>query len=140
MRIMGLDFGDKTVGVAVCDPFGWTAQGVTTLTRKEEKNLVATVSGLKKIIEEYKVEKIVLGLPKNMNNTEGERVEKTLMFKRRLEREFGIEVVTWDERLTTLGAQRILMEAEVSKKKQKKVIDKMAAVLILQSYLDATIK
>jgi len=137
MRILGLDYGSKTLGVAISDPFGWTAQGLETITRKEENNLVATIKRLKEIITGYSIDKIVLGLPKNMNNTEGERVEKTLVFKRRLEREFGITVITWDERLSTVGAQRLLNEAEIGKKKQKKVIDKMAAVFILQGYLDA---
>lgn len=134
---MGLDYGSKTVGVAISDPFGWTAQGIETITRKEENNLVLTVSRLKEMIEGYNVDKIILGLPKNMNNTEGERVEKTLFFKKRLEKEFGLTVETWDERLSTMGAQRILLEADVHKKNQKKVIDKMAAVFILQGYLDA---
>lgn len=138
MRILGLDYGSKTVGVAVSDPFGWTAQGVETIRRKEENNLVSTVARLKEHIISYNIEKIVLGLPKNMNNTEGERVEKTLAFKKRLEKEFGLSVITWDERLSTVGAQRLLDEAEINKKKQKKVIDKMAAVFILQGYLDAT--
>lgn len=138
MRILGLDYGSKTVGVAVSDPFGWTAQGIETIRRKEDNNLVDTIARLKVHINSYNIDKIVLGLPKNMNNTEGERVEKTLQFKRRLEREFGIPVITWDERLSTLGAQRVLNEAEINKKKQKKVIDKMAAVFILQGYLDAT--
>lgn len=137
MRILGLDYGSKTLGVAISDPFGWTAQGLETITRKEENNLVNTINRLKEIISGYSIDKIVLGLPKNMNNTEGERVEKTLVFKRRLEREFDISVITWDERLSTIGAQRLLIEAEVGKKKQKKVIDKMAAVFILQGYLDA---
>lgn len=137
MRILGLDYGSKTLGVAISDPFGWTAQGLDTITRKEENNLVGTIKRLKEIITGYSIDKIVLGLPKNMNNTEGERVEKTLVFKRRLEREFGITVITWDERLSTVGAQRLLNEAEIGKKKQKKVIDKMAAVFILQGYLDA---
>ncbi|PKM50806.1 MAG: Holliday junction resolvase RuvX [Firmicutes bacterium HGW-Firmicutes-7] len=136
MRILGLDYGSKTLGVAISDPFGWTAQGLETITRKDENDLVRTIIRLREIIEEYSINKIVLGLPKNMNNTEGERVEKTLVFKRRLEREFGIDVLTWDERLSTIGAQRLLIEADVHKKKQKKVIDKMAAVFILQGYLD----
>lgn len=137
MRILGLDYGSKTLGVAISDPFGWTAQGLETITRKEENNLVSTIDRLKEIISGYSIDKIVLGLPKNMNNTVGERVEKTLLFKKRLEKEFSLTVVTWDERLSTVGAQRLLNEAEVGKKKQKKVIDKMAAVFILQGYLDA---
>lgn len=137
MRILGLDYGSRTVGVAVSDPFGWTAQGIETIRRKDENNLVATVLRLKEIIEQYKVEKIVLGLPKNMNNTEGERVELTKQFEKRLLKEFGIEIILWDERLSTIGANRVLQEANVSRKKQKTVIDKMAAVFILQGYLDS---
>jgi len=137
MRLLGLDFGSKTVGVAVSDPFGWTAQGIETINRKEEKNLVKTIERLKQIIIEYNIEKIILGYPKNMNNTEGERAQSTLLFKKRLEKEFNIEVELWDERLSTIGAKRALLEADISRKKQKKVIDKMAAVLILQGYLDS---
>jgi putative Holliday junction resolvase len=137
MRILGLDYGSKTVGVAISDPFGWTAQGVETITRKDENNLVKTISRINEIINEYTVEKIILGLPKNMNNTEGERVEKTIQFKKRLEKEFPVLVETWDERLSTVGARRALLEADISRRKQKQVIDKMAAVFILQGYLDA---
>lgn len=136
MRILGLDFGSKTLGVAISDPFGWTAQGIETIHRKNEENLVSTISQLKVIIETYNVDKIVLGLPKNMNNTEGERVDKTRGFKKRLEREFDLQVELWDERLSTVGAKRTLLEADISRKKQSKVIDKMAAVFILQGYLD----
>lgn len=136
MRILGLDYGSKTVGVAISDPFGWTAQGIETIHRKEENNLVKTIDRLNELIKKYNVEKIVLGLPKNMNNTEGERVEKTLVFKKRLEREFNLPVENWDERLSTIGAKRTLLEADISRKKQKQVIDKMAAVFFLQGYLD----
>lgn len=136
MRLMALDYGSKTVGVAVSDPFGWTAQPVETITRKDEENLVATIQRMDEIIKEFGVEKIVLGMPKNMNNTEGERVEKTRKFSRRIQKEFKLEVIEWDERLSTLGASRALTEADMNKKKQKKVIDKMAAVFILQGYLD----
>lgn len=136
MRILGLDYGSKTLGVAVSDPFGWTAQGIETINRKEEKNLKSTIARLSDIINEYNIEKIVLGLPKNMNNSSGDRVDRTLYFKDRLIREFGIPVETWDERLSTIGAKRSLLEADLSRKKQNKVIDKMAAVFILQGYLD----
>ncbi len=136
MRYMGLDFGSKTVGVAVSDPFGWTAQPIETVERKEEANLVATIGRLAEIIEQYSVEAIVLGLPKNMNNTEGERVAITEKFQRRLIKEFGLEVIMWDERLSTIGAARVLDEANMRKRNQKKVIDKLAAVFILQGYLD----
>lgn len=136
MRTMGLDYGSKTVGVAVSDPFGWTAQPIETVTRKDEANLVSTIERLREIIDEFKVEKIVLGLPKNMNNTEGERVALTEKFQRRIIKEFGLEVVMWDERLSTIGASRVLDEAQMRKRNQKKVIDKLAAVFILQGYLD----
>lgn len=136
MRIMGLDYGDKTVGVAVSDPFGWTAQGIETIRRNDEKNLISTIQRLDEIIKQFEIEKIVLGYPKNMNNTLGPRVEKTNYFKKKLEDTFGLEVILWDERLSTMAARRGLLEADISRKKQKKVIDKMAAVFILQGYLD----
>ncbi len=136
MRIMGLDYGSKTVGVAVSDPFGWTAQPIETITRNDEANLISTIERMKSIIEEFSIEKIVLGLPKNMNNSEGERVALTEKFQRRLIKEFELEVVMWDERLSTIGASRVLDEANMRKRNQKKVIDKLAAVFILQGYLD----
>ena len=127
MRIMGLDFGSKTTGVAVSDPLGITAQGIETITRKDENKL---------LIREYEVGTIVLGYPKNMNNTLGERVEKTLAFKEMLERRTNLPVVMWDERLTTNAAEQILIESGVRRENRKSVIDKIAAVLILQGYLD----
>lgn len=136
-RLMGLDYGERTVGVAVSDLMGWTAQGIETVRRKEDNNLKATVARLREIIKEYGVKKIVLGYPKNMNNTIGPRAERTEQFKKRLEKEFGLEVELWDERMSTMAARRGLLEADISRKKQKKVIDKMAAVYILQGYLDA---
>lgn len=137
MRILGLDFGSKTTGVAVSDPFGWTAQGLEIIRRQEEDHLKATLSRLSELCLEYKVEKIVLGLPKNMNNTIGERGEKTLIFKEKLEARFKIPVIVWDERLSTVAAEGILLEADVSRKKRKDVIDKLAATIILQNYLDS---
>lgn len=137
MRIMGLDFGSRTVGVAVCDPLGFTAQGVETITRKEENKLRQTCSRIEALIEEYEIETIVLGYPKNMNNTAGERAEKTEEFKAMLERRTGLPVVLWDERLTTVAANRTLMESGVRREHRKEVIDKVAAVLILQGYLDS---
>lgn len=137
MRILGLDFGQKTIGVAVSDPFGWTAQGVEIIRRKEENNLKASIARIGEIISEYGVEKIVMGYPKNMNNTIGERCEKTEAFKARLEKAFKLEVILWDERLSTVAAERNLLEADLSRKKRKQVIDKMAAVFILQGYLDS---
>lgn len=137
MRILGLDFGDRTVGVAVSDLMGWTAQGIEIVRRNEENNLKSTIARLKEIVLEYQVEKIVLGFPKNMNNTLGERAEKTLIFKQKLEKGFNLEVILWDERLSTMFAERMLLEADLSRAKRKKVIDKMAAVIILQGYLDS---
>lgn len=137
MRILGLDFGSKTTGVAVSDPMGWTAQGLEIIRRQEEEHLKATLNRIAELCAEYKVEKIVLGLPKNMNNTIGERGEKTLLFKQKLEARLRLPVETWDERLSTVAAESILIEADMSRKKRKNVIDKLAATIILQNYLDA---
>ncbi|MCR5369914.1 MAG: Holliday junction resolvase RuvX [Clostridium sp.] len=137
MRILGLDFGSRTVGVAVSDPMGWTAQGLETITRPEENKLRRTLARIGELAEEYGAEKIVLGYPKNMNNTEGERVQKTLEFKAMLERRTALPVVLWDERLTTVAAERVLMETGVRRENRKAVVDTVAAVLILQGYLDA---
>ena len=137
MRILGLDFGSRTIGVAVSDPFGWSAQGLEIIRREDENNLKKSIARIKELCDEYSPEIIVLGYPKNMNNTEGERAEKTKAFKKRLEKELKIRVELEDERLTTMGAERILIEADLSRKRRKEVIDKQAAVLILQSYLDA---
>lgn len=137
MRIMGLDYGSKTVGVAVSDPLGLTAQGIETIVRKEENKLRQTLARIETLAKEYEVEKIVLGLPKNMNNTIGERAEKSLEFKAMLERRTGLSVVMWDERLTTVEAERTLMESNIRREERKKYIDKIAAVFILQGYLDS---
>lgn len=137
MRIMGLDFGSKTVGVAVSDPLGITAQGVEIVRRKSENKLRQTLARLEELIEEYQVEKIVLGYPKHMNNTVGERAEKSLEFKETLERRTGLPVVMWDERLTTVEAHRALMEGDVRRENRKLYVDKLAAVFILQGYLDS---
>lgn len=136
MRTLGLDFGQKTIGVAISDPFGWTAQGMEIIKRDDEQSIKKSIIRLREIIKEYDVFNIVLGYPKNMNNTIGERAKKTEEFKARLEKEFKLEVILWDERLSTVGATRTLLEADVSRKKRKKVIDKVAAVFILQGYLD----
>ena len=136
MRIMGLDFGSKTTGVAVSDPLGITAQGIETITRKDETKLRQTCARIEELIREYEVGTIVLGYPKNMNNTLGERVEKTLAFKEMLERRTNLPVVMWDERLTPNAAEQILIESGVRRENRKSVIDKIAAVLILQGYLD----
>ena len=136
MRILGLDFGSKTVGVAVSDGLLLTAQGVETIERKDESKLRKTCARIEELIAEYEVTEIVLGLPKNMNNTEGERVEKTKAFGEMLERRTGLPVHYWDERLTTVAAEQILIESGVRRENRKAVIDKVAAGLILQGYLD----
>ena len=136
MRILGLDFGSKTVGVAVSDGLLLTAQGVETIERKDENKLRRTCARIEELIAEYGITEIVLGLPKNMNNTEGERVEKTKAFGEILERRTGLPVHYWDERLTTVAAEQILMESGVRRESRKAVIDKVAAGLILQGYLD----
>jgi putative holliday junction resolvase len=131
LRIMGLDFGSKTIGVAVSDALFWTAQGVKTIKRSN-----AEIEELRKLIQEYEVSEIVIGYPKNMNGTLGPRCALTDEFAERLRAEFGLPIELWDERLSTLAAQRTLLEADVSRGKRKQVIDKMAAVFILQGYLD----
>ena len=137
MRILGLDYGSKTVGVAVSDPLGITAQGVETITRKEENKLRKTCARIEALIEEYQVEKLVLGLPKHMNNDLGIRAEKTMEFAEMLKRRTGLEVVFWDERLTTVEAERTLMETGVRRENRKQYTDTIAAVFILQGYLDS---
>lgn len=136
MRIMGLDFGSKTVGVAVSDSLLLTAQGVEIIRRKDENKLRQTLARIEELIVEYEVEEIVLGLPKNMNATEGVRVELTNEFREKLERRTGLPVVMWDERLTTVAADKIMMEAGVRRENRKEYVDKIAATLILQGYLD----
>jgi len=137
MRIMGLDYGSKTVGVAISDSLLLTAQGIETIERKEENKLRKTLARIEALIKEYEVERIVLGLPLNMNDTIGERAERTLEFKAMLERRTGLEVVMWDERLTTVEAEQILIESNVRREDRKKYIDKIAAGFILQGYLDS---
>ena len=137
MRILGLDYGSKTVGVAVSDPLGLTAQGVETIWRKQENKLRQTLARIEELISEYQVERIVLGYPKNMNNTIGKRAEKSLEFQQMLERRTGLPVIMWDERLTTVEANRTLMEASVRRENRKQYMDKLAAVFILQGYLDS---
>ncbi len=136
MRIMGLDFGSKTVGVAISDPLLITAQGIEIIRRKEENKLRRTLARIEELIVEYEVTEIVLGLPKNMNATEGERVEKTKDFADRLSRRTGLSVSFWDERLTTVAADRAMIEAGVRRENRREHVDKVAAVLILQGYLD----
>lgn len=137
MRIMGLDFGSKTVGVAISDELGLTAQGKEIVRRERESKLRQTCARIEELIVEYGVERIVMGLPKNMNGTEGERVEKTKEFKEMLERRTGLEVILWDERLTTVAADRYMSEAGIRGAKRKELVDEIAAVFILQGYLDS---
>lgn len=137
MRIMGLDYGTKTVGVAISDALKITAQGIETIERKEENKLRRTCARIEELIKEYDVEKIVLGFPKHMNNDIGERAEKALEFGEMLKRRTGLEVVMWDERLTTVAAERTLIKSKVRRENRKQYIDKIAAVFILQGYLDS---
>lgn len=136
MRILGLDFGSKTVGVAVSDELLLTAQGVEIVRRQSPGKLRQTLARIEEIIKEYHVEKIVLGYPKNMNNTEGDRCEKTKEFQAMLERRTGLEVVLWDERLTTVAADRTMMESGIRREHRKEYVDEIAAIFILQGYLD----
>ena len=136
MRIMGLDFGAKTVGVAISDPLLITAQGIEIIRRKEENKLRKTLARIEELIVEYEVEEIVLGLPKHMNDTEGVRVELSYEFKDKLERRTGLPVYMWDVRLTTVAADKAMIEAGLRREERKEHIDKVAAVLILQGYLD----
>ena len=136
MRIMGLDYGSKTVGVAVSDALGLTAQGIEIVRRKSEHKLRQTLARIEEIAKEYSVEKIVLGFPKHMNNDIGERAEKSLEFKEMLERRTGLPVVMWDERLTTVEADRTMMETGIRRENRKEYVDMIAAVFILQGYLD----
>lgn len=136
MRIMGLDFGSKTVGVAVSDALFITAQGIEIVRREQENKLRRTLARIEELISEYEVDKLVLGLPKNMDGSLGERAEKTMEFKAMLERRTGLEVILWDERLTTVAADRLMMEAGVRREDRKKYVDSIAATFILQGYLD----
>ena len=136
MRIIGLDFGSKTVGVAVSDELLITAQGIEIVRRKSENKLRQTLARIEELIKEYNVEKIVLGFPKNMNNSGGERCEKTLEFKEMLERRTGLTVELWDERLTTVAADNLMMEAGIRRENRKEYVDQIAASFILQGYLD----
>lgn len=134
---MGLDLGSKTVGVAISDPLLITAQGIEIIRRKDENKLRQTLARIEALIEEYEVDRIVLGLPKNMNDTLGERAQLSLEFKEKLERRTGLPVVMWDERLTTVAADRAMMEAGIRRENRKDYVDKIAACLILQGYLDS---
>lgn len=136
MRVLGLDYGSRTCGVAISDPLGLTAQGLETIVRKEENKLRRTLARIQELCEQYGVETIVLGLPLNMNDTIGPRAEKTLLFAEQLKRRTGLPVVLQDERLTTVEAEQTLIEAGVRREHRKQYVDKLAAVLILQGYLD----
>jgi len=136
-RIMGLDFGSKTVGVAISDPLFITAQGKEIIRRERENKLRQTLARIEELIEENEVTEIVLGCPKNMDGSEGERVEKTKAFKEDLERRTGLTVNLWDERLTTVAADKYMMEAGIRRENRKDYVDEIAAVFILQGYLDS---
>ena len=137
MRIMGLDYGAKTVGVAISDELLLTAQPVATIKRERETKLRQTLARIEELMEEYQVEKVVIGLPKKLNNEEGERCEKTKEFAAMVERRSGLEVILWDERLTTVLADTVLEEGGVARKNRKKYVDKVAASLILKGYLES---
>ncbi|GIM44657.1 putative pre-16S rRNA nuclease [Collibacillus ludicampi] len=134
MRILGLDYGDVRIGVAISDEFGWTAQGLEVIQKKKDD---ADIERIGQLIEQYHVETIVVGMPKNMNGTIGPRGELSMAFAEILKKKFGLPVILWDERLSTVAAERALISADVSRKKRKQVKDKMAAAIILQSYLDS---
>lgn len=137
MRILGLDVGEKTIGVAVSDPLGWTAQGIKTIIRKSKKS---DLDELNRICIEYSVESLVVGLPKNMNGTIGPQGEKIRSYCVFLEENLKLPIKLWDERLTTVAAHRAMLEADLSRAKRKKIVDKMAATYILQGYLDSLSK
>lgn len=137
MRILGLDVGDRTIGVAVSDPLGFTAQGITTIRRK---NIEKDLEELKKICDEYGVESIVAGLPKNMNGTLGPQSEKVINFCDLVKENINLPISMWDERLTTVAANRAMLEGDLSRAKRKKIVDKIAAIYILQGYLDSISK
>ncbi|HEY2422059.1 MAG TPA: Holliday junction resolvase RuvX [Neobacillus sp.] len=136
MRILGLDVGSKTVGVAISDELGWTAQGLKTLKINEEKQEFGFAE-IGQLINEYGVSQVIIGFPKNMNGTVGPRGVASQQYANEVEKLFAVPTVLWDERLTTIAAERVLLEADVSRKKRKKVIDKIAAVMILQGYLNS---
>jgi putative Holliday junction resolvase len=137
MRILGLDYGTKTVGVAMSDALCITAQGMEIIRREQENKLRRTYARIEALVETYQIEKIVLGYPKNMNGTIGDRAKATEEFKKNLERRTGKEVILWDERLTTVAADKAMMEMGIRRENRKKYVDEIAAVFILQGYLDA---
>jgi putative Holliday junction resolvase len=133
MRTMGLDIGSHTIGVAISDELGITAQGLKTVKRKSKEEDLKEINT---IIKQFEIGKIVVGLPKNMDGALGKQAEMVFLWIRALKDKIHLPMVTWDERLSTVGASKVLLEADLSRKKRKKVIDKLAAVLILQGYLD----
>ena len=137
MRVMGLDPGDKRTGVAISDPLGWTAQGKKVIESSSFQDIIKEV---KELIEQYEVEKIIVGLPRNMDGSLGERAQRVEKFIEELKSQVDIPVKAWDERLSTAQAERTLLEADLSRQRRKQVIDKMAAVMILQNYLDQQTK
>jgi putative holliday junction resolvase len=137
MRIMGLDYGSKTVGVAISDPLLFTAQPIEIIRREQENKLRKSLARIEELIKEYEVSEIVLGLPKNMNNSLGDRAEKSLEFKDMLERRTGLKVTMWDERLTTVSAHKAMIEAGIRREDRGKYVDSIAAVFILQGFLDS---
>ena len=138
MRILGLDFGDKTIGVAMSDPFGWTAQGVEIIRRDNPQAMKPSLRRIAQLVEDNQVDVIVLGYPKNLDNSEGDRCEKTKVFATRLENRFPkVQVVLWDERFSTIAAERSMREGGLSHDRRKEMIDMQAAVHILQGYLDS---
>ena len=135
MRILGIDYGDSRIGFAVSDPFGWTAQGVETVdARNGIKSVLERIGGF---IKYYSIERIVIGFPRNMNGTIGPRGGKTNEFIKKIEDKFGLPVIKWDERLTTVSAQKVMIETNVKKTKKKAIIDTISATYILQGYLDS---
>ncbi|MFC3900890.1 Holliday junction resolvase RuvX [Aliicoccus persicus] len=135
-RVLGLDLGTKTLGVALSDLYGWTAQGLTTIKIDVQSNDYG-IDAIKQLVDEHIVSEIVVGLPKHMNNSIGESGQRSIDFSKMLEAELpSVKITLWDERLSTVAAERVLLEGDISRKKRKQVIDKMAAVFILQGYLD----
>lgn len=135
MRIIGIDYGDSRIGIAMSDPFGWTAQGIETIDRKD--GLPPAMIRLEQLIREYGVEKIIVGFPRNMNGTIGPRGEETLKYIDLLAERFDMEIIKWDERLTTVAASRTMHEIGVKTSRKKSIVDQIAASYILQGYLDS---
>lgn len=139
MKIAGLDVGSKTIGFAVSDPFGWTAQSITTV-QWNEKDIYSADQSLRELFKEHQIEKVVIGYPKNMDGTIGDRGIKSEAYAKHIEKRMKLPTVLWDERLSTMAAERTLLEADMSRKKRGKIIDQVAASIILQGYLDAQTK